>query len=376
MSAYDLLPEHGIINVVKKRTVQIVLTVIFSIGALYLALRGINFTDVRDALSQVQWGGIVLTLGLILVTLVIRAERWRILLGRKLSLRDTFGLINIGYLISGVLPLRAGDPARAVGASLRGDVSTLAALSTVVVERVLDLLMIILVLVGTLPFVPGLRTYLAAGEIDGFFSYRVILMVSGVLAFSILMVLVLIAVFPAVTETLGRTFLKKLGVKNPDRWLAPLHHILEGLDALRSIQDGGFVLLWSIALWLTTTVYFATGLWASRAFIPEPTLLKGVVAMWASALGMVFPATGGIGSFHFAVREALFWGFDLPRDLGFAYAVVVHAIPYLTGVILGAVALITWGFSLKHLISTKPRRDEAVPAHGHRPEEGRSSGKS
>ena len=342
----------------KKRTLQIVLTVIFSLVALYIALRGINFTDVRRALSQVRWGWIVLTVGLILVTLVIRAARWRILLGRTLSLQDTFGLINIGYLLSGVLPLRAGDPGRAVGASLRGEVSTLAALSTVVVERVLDLLMVILILVGTLPYVPGLRTYLASGQIEGFFSYRVILMLSATAAFGILLVMVLVAVFPEVTEALGRWLLSKLGVRNPDRWLAPLHNMLEGLDALRSIQDGVGVLLWSIALWLVTATYFFTGLQASRAFIPDPTPLKAVVAVWASAFGMIFPATGGIGSFHFAVREALFWGFELPRDLGFAYAVLVHALPYLTGIILGAIALITWGFSVKHLITTRPQNDK------------------
>jgi hypothetical protein len=73
---------------------------------------------------------------------------------------------------------------------------------------------------------------------------------------------------------------------------------------------------------------------------------------------MIFPATGGIGSFHFAVREALFWGFELPRDLGFAYAVLVHALPYLTGIILGAIALITWGFSVKRLITTRPQNDK------------------
>ncbi len=339
----------------KKRTVQIVLTVIFSIAALYIALRGINVADVRSALSQVRWGWIVLTLALILVTLVIRAERWRILLGRTLSLRDTFGLINIGYLISGVLPLRAGDPARAVGASLRGDVPALAALSTVVVERVLDLLMVVLILIGTLPFVPGLRAYLASGEINGFFSYRVLLMLSGILAFGILLVLVLIAVFPQVTESLGYGLLEKLRVKNPDRWLAPLHHVLEGLSALRSVQDGGLVLLWSLTLWLTTAIYFITALQASQAFIPDPSALKGVVAMWASAFGMIFPATGGIGSFHFAVREALFWGFELARDLGFAYAVLVHALPYLTGILLGAGAMITWGLSVKRLIGSQPR---------------------
>jgi hypothetical protein len=72
--------------------------------------------------------------------------------------------------------------------------------------------------------------------------------------------------------------------------------------------------------------------------------------MWASAFGMVFPATGGIGSFHFAVREALQWGFDVPRDMGFAYAVIVHAIPYLSGIVLGTVSVLTWGISIRSLV--------------------------
>lgn len=76
-----------------------------------------------------------------------------------------------------------------------------------------------------------------------------------------------------------------------------------------------------------------------------------MVAVWASAFGMVFPAQGGLGSFHFAVREALFWGFATPRNLGFTYAVVIHILPYLSGIILGAITLLLWGVSLKRVVS-------------------------
>ncbi|MGC9467490.1 MAG: lysylphosphatidylglycerol synthase transmembrane domain-containing protein [Anaerolineae bacterium] len=335
----------------KKRIIQIVLTLFFSALALYIALRGIDFEDVGAALRSVDWVWIGVTLALILVTLVIRAARWRILLGRTLSLRDTFGLINIGYLISGVLPLRAGDPARAVGASLRGPVTALAALSTVVVERVLDMLLIVLVLIATLPFVPGLQTYLAAGQVGSFLSFNLVLILSGVLAFGVLLAFVLIAVFPVATERLAMRMLLMLRVSNPDRWLKPLRGILDGLEALRSPMDGLAIGLWSLGLWITTAVYFGTMMWACRAFIPEVSVLRSLVAMWSSAFGMVFPATGGIGSFHFAVREALYWGFDVARDLGFTYAVLVHALPYLTGIGLGALALIAWGMSLKNLVS-------------------------
>jgi hypothetical protein len=40
----------------------------------------------------------------------------------------------------------------------------------------------------------------------------------------------------------------------------------------------------------------------------------------------------------------------MPRDVGFTYAVIVHAIPYLTGIVLGAAFLLLWGLSLKNVL--------------------------
>ncbi len=344
----------------RSRGIQVFLTLLFSAAALYLALQGINFREVAAALAQVDWIWVGVTLILILVTLVMRAERWRILLGRELSLWDAFGLIGIGYLISGVLPLRVGDPARAVGASLRGRVHALAALSTVLVERVLDMLMVVLVLATTLPFVPRLQTYLAAEQVSGRISFELILILVGLLTLGMLLCFIAIATSPAVIEQLAMRLMTALRISNTDRWLKPLSDTLVGFSALRSPKDGLVIGFWSVGLWTATALYFATLMWASRAFLTEVSLLRSLVAMWASAFGMAFPATGGIGSFHFAVREALFWGFGVTRELGFAYAVIVHALPYLTGILLGAVVLFLWGMSLKTLI----RRGQTMEQRG------------
>jgi hypothetical protein len=165
----------------------------------------------------------------------------------------------------------------------------------------------------------------------------------------------LIAVFPTATEHLALRALLALRIRNTDRWLKPLRSILHGLTALRSAKDGLAIGLWSILLWATTAAYFATMMWASRAFLPDVSLLRSLVAVWASAFGMIFPAQGGIGSFHFAVKTALFWGFGIAEDLGFAYAVVVHALPYLSGIVLGVVALLFWGMSIKSLVNRGQR---------------------
>ena len=351
----------GIISLMKKRSLQIAMTLVLSAVALYFALRGVDFSEVGAALQQVRMGWLLLTLALILLTLIVRAQRWRILLGRKLSLRDTFGLINIGYLVSGVLPMRAGDPARAVAASTRGPVSVIAALSTVVVERVLDMFLVVIMLVGTLPFVPGLRAYLASGQLGESLSYQLIIVLSGVLALSLLVLFFLVALLPQKVEALAQRALKILHVPNPERWLKPVQHVLDGLIALRSFREGAALMLWSVVLWIVTVLYFLTGLQACRAFLPPGTgLLKATVTTWSSAFGMVFPATGGLGSFHFAVREALFWGFDIVRESGFTYAVIVHALAYLTGIILGALTLLIWGISFKSLVSNA-QQVEASP---------------
>ncbi len=203
---------------------QIVATVLLSVLALVIALRGINLNDVGEALASVDWIWAAITLALILVTLVIRSLRWWVLLGRALPLTDIFGLINIGYLISGVLPGRVGDPARAVATSLRArtrpnqePISAIAALSTVVVERVLDMLLIVLILLASLPLVPGLRAYVSEGKISSSLSINAVLVLSGVASFGILVAFVLIAVFPDTTERVASKILTLLHINNTER---------------------------------------------------------------------------------------------------------------------------------------------------------------
>lgn len=335
----------------KKKGVQITVTLILSALALYVALKGVKFGEVAGALRQVNPGWILVTAALIFLTLLIRAERWRILLGRKVSLWDAFGLINIGYLVSGVLPMRAGDPARAVAASLRGPVSPLAALSVVVVERVLDMVLIIFMMLGTLPYVEGIRTFVTTGNVNGV-SNQLAITLSGVMALGLLAVFMAIAFFPGLVEKIVRWILEKLHIGDPERWLRPLRSMLDGLAVLRSPREGLAIILWSLALWVVTPAYFWTVMQACSAFLPSGNYaLQSIVATWASAFGMIFPAVGGLGSFHAAVSAALSWGFGVSTDLGVTYAIVVHALPYLAGIILGAITLLVWGVSFKSLVS-------------------------
>jgi hypothetical protein len=330
----------------KKRSVQIILAILVAAGGLYLALGNVKLDAVAAELQEAQWGWIALTVLLVLLTLVIRAQRWRILLGRQHSLPDTFGLIGIGYLISGILPLRLGDPARAVAASLRGPVTAVGALSTVIVERALDMLLVVLMLLVTLPFVTGIQGYLETTTVGGGLSSDLVLMLSGGLSLVLLVSFALVAFFPGRVEALVVRLLTRVGIVDPEPWVRPLRSLLEGLAPLRSPREGLAIILWSLLLWLVTGAYFTVGL---RAFTPDAGFLQGTVATWASAFGMIFPAPGGIGAFHYAVTQSLNLGFALPEETALAYATVLHGVAYVMGIVVGALALVIWGMSLSEL---------------------------
>lgn len=321
-----------------QKWLQIIIALVVVGGGLYLAVRGMDYAEIAEAFRQARWGWMGIAALLVLVSLVLRAQRWRILLGRTVSLPDAFGLMNIGYLVSNILPLRLGDPAKAVAASLRSPITAMAALSTVVVERILDMLTVVFLMLVTLPFIVAgdLQDYLTAGWI------------SGGLALGMLVVLVLVARFPDALEQLAERILTALHIPGADRWLELLHNLLLGLEPLRSPREGLQLVLWSLAHWGSVALYFQLAL---RAFVAAPPPLAGAVVTWAAALGMILPAPGGIGAYHKAVQSALTLAFGVLGETALAYATAIHAVSYLTGVMLGTGALLIWGLSLKSVIS-------------------------
>jgi len=317
---------------VKRNAWRIALALAFSAAGLYLALHGIVWAELFNALQQAHWGWIALAAVAMIIELLFRSLRWRILLKNRLPVGEAFGLIGIGYLVSNLIPLRAGDPARAVVAGLRRNIPAVAVLSTVVVERTLDLLTIALLLLVTLPFISS-QSSPANSLITG--------LVAGSLSLIALLGLLWLAFYPAPAEKLARTVITTLKLPQPDRWIAPFHNILEGLQALRTPREGLLLAGSSLGVWGFTLAYYQIVL---HAFTPTPPPLAGAVVTWATALGMVAPAPGGLGTTHLAMQQALVL-FGFSSSLALAYAFVAHAIQYLAGIVIGAAALLLWGIS-------------------------------
>src|SRR5512145_2605033 len=96
----------------KKRWPSLVLGLVVSVIALAYLFRR-DFSGVRDELLHARYWMIIPCFAISVVGLWLRAIRWRVLLDGRISLKDSFHIMNVGYFINAVLPLRIGELARA-----------------------------------------------------------------------------------------------------------------------------------------------------------------------------------------------------------------------------------------------------------------------
>ena len=123
------------------------------VAALWLALRQTTLEQVKNVLSTTHPGWLAGALALYAVTMFVRTVRWRLLLKevKPLSLKSVGIVLLVGYAANNLLPARLGELFRADFAGKFYQVSRSAIAGSIVVERVLDGLIVVLcLLIGRL----------------------------------------------------------------------------------------------------------------------------------------------------------------------------------------------------------------------------------
>ncbi|MDD8018982.1 MAG: lysylphosphatidylglycerol synthase transmembrane domain-containing protein [Bacteroidota bacterium] len=132
------------------------LQVLFSIGLaalfLYLAFQGKDIGGIISSLTDVHWSWFVMLFVGSIISHIIRAWRWQYLLTPvkpNVSLRNAFSAVMIGYLVNNGVP-RLGEFIRPYALGKLEGVSKSAALGTIVLERILDLVTFALIVLTVL----------------------------------------------------------------------------------------------------------------------------------------------------------------------------------------------------------------------------------
>ncbi|MCP4419089.1 MAG: flippase-like domain-containing protein [Chloroflexi bacterium] len=357
-----------------------------SIISIVLILLLVNPAEIVTSLRQADVSFIALSgLGIFLF-MVIRAVRWRFMLGNELSGSQVFHVQNIGYMFNMVLPFRLGDVARAV---LIGNVPpmTLArGLSTMVVERILDMMFIVALLPFTLAEVATLPSWIQDGaRASGFVALTAI----GLLIIAAnqrpLTTRWATAVFNRISslnteQWIGfmnelldglnsLTWLKdsltldllstlvrwatavfnRISSLNTEQWIGRMNELLDGLNSLTRLKDSLILILLSILVWIPILFAYQAGI---RAVGGQVSLLAASFVVCAAALSIALPSSPGqIGVFHLGVTAALL-ALGQSENVAGGFAIVYHALNLIGMIILGLIGLTRIGTTFRSVIAT------------------------
>jgi glycosyltransferase 2 family protein len=300
----------------------VVLGVLSSCVAIALLVAAVDPSRTLDVVRQAKPEPLVLGVGVLAVQTVVRAARWRLLLGRGGDgARLPFGLVLrallVGYLGNAALPARLGEAARAGVVSRAGNRAFGAVLGTVLLERLIDLVALAaLVLIASLfapvpPVVVNIALITGAVGIGG----GLVLAVAG-------------------RRLGGAMAASPIGLRQ--RAVAFLRHLLAG-----ALYPGLTVIVAAGALSLLAWLLDA-GLFLAAAASLGITLSVGtaVIIDAAGALATALPAAPGyVGTYDLAAA-AVGAGLGLDPAKAVALAAVVHAVVLVPIALAGAAALV------------------------------------
>lgn len=297
---------------------------------LYLAFRKTELSKLMDDFARADYGYVLASMVMGYLAFVSRGIRWNLLLaplGKKANTWNSIHAISIGYLANAAVP-RAGELARCTSLRSTDRIPVDRLFGTVVLERAIDGLMLVLLMLTTviLEFDSFIAFFDSASAREEGSSNRGLYLKIALAAVLIGGVVLLYLLrgrfrhFPAYAKV--RSFWQ--GFKEGFRSLAKLEK--------RSAFIGHTLFIWVMYYLMIYVVVFA--LPATEHIDPS----SGLFLMIVGGLGMVVPAPGGIGSYHYLVMLGMMvLGID--RADGLSFATLVHGGQFIMTIIAGLVGL-------------------------------------
>lgn len=328
------------------------LGVIISLFCLWLAIRKVTITELNQLVKGANYSWLVPALILMLASIMFRAERWKVLLQKRVTLTHSFWAQNIGFLFTNIFPLRLGEPARIASlAAANRHLTVIEVTASAGLERLLDLVMVVLMVVVILPFmtVPAMMkqaTQVMAGLGVCLFFVIIILVKSGKRGedfFHGLMNYALPRHAHKVTAHWG-TLIQSLAV---------LFRLSVGVPAF-----GLSVLVWGCAV--------ASQWCLLKMFQPVAGPIEAFFMVSSLAMAVAVPASPGfIGVYEWVGQKALVIPFShmYTASTALGIAVMAHAAYFFVTTGLGIIALWFFGqsfFSLRQTLSGKSKPVEEV----------------
>ncbi|HMM66316.1 MAG TPA: lysylphosphatidylglycerol synthase transmembrane domain-containing protein [Dokdonella sp.] len=317
-----------------------------SAGCIAFILWRVDLDALWRALTEFRWIFVVFALAALALDYSLRILRWTLMLrhaGAAVSAADCAPAFLGSMALNNILPLRAGDIVRALVFPLSLGVRRTASTATLVLERVLDFLALMICFGVGVWLSPTLRIPILEKDL----LLALTTLVGG---------LVIMLVFFA--SGIGRTVQLLVGWTAQCGWpkvstiLKHLRELLGSLYLISRVRVLAWLTLLSILVWLANAGLFLAVL---RGFsIPSPPSTALVIMAIATLSTLVPSSPGYVGPFHLAAYAALIM-IGASQSTAAGFALISHLVLWVPVTIAGLFAI-----TLTPSLFRKTTRDRAI----------------
>lgn len=316
----------------KKLFVGIAVSAVF----IWLSMKDIDFLAVAQEFRSITYVYLVPVLLCLLLIQVLRSYRWGLLLSpfEKVGAFDLFAVTSVGFLAVVAIPARLGELARPYLITGKSSIRMAAALGTIVVERLFDILTVLAIFFGVLIFTP-LPSWITKASI---------------LFLALTLAALLFMLFTIFKREKALSILMPIFQRLPERFHHRLedllHHFIDGIAILSEGKMIFSVIVLSLLIWFVDVLAIYLLFLSFGFHLP---VAAAFVVMVILIIGITMPtAPGFIGNWHFSCILGLSL-FGVPKADALSYAIVFHFLGIGVIVILGLAFLPFSRFSFREL---------------------------
>jgi uncharacterized protein (TIRG00374 family) len=321
----------------KKTVIKILKFFIFftlGIFIFWLIYKDQDIDRIKSVLkNEVNYFWIVVSLFIGLISHISRTLRWGLMIepiGHKPRFVNTFMAVMIGYLMNMALP-RMGEISRCGVLSRYEKISFTKLFGTVVAERLIDVISLLLLLL--------LVIFSQFGQMIRFLQHNPEIQNKLTSIFTSPLLIIAFVVFVFVAFLFRNAFKQ---TKIFRKVVALLQNFKEGFISIRSIKRKGWFWFHSAFIWfcyylMLYAIFFAFD------FTSHLNPIAGLTTFVFASFGMVAPVQGGIGAWHFMAIEALAL-YGVAYENGVIFAFVAHTSMTVMIILIGITSMLILPF--------------------------------
>ena len=320
--------------------VKLFLGLLVSAFFLYLAFRQVDLQKLGEVLRNADIALLILAVLVMFVSHWFRAMRHRYLLEpvKHIENNSLFSALMIGYMGNTILPAHLGEFLRAYVIGKKGKISGSATLATIVVERILDVLSLLIIM----GFIIIVYPFPEAVKVSAYLTFTFALAIMGFLA--------LLKLKPKIPFRVVEMITKPFSNKIASKIFELLDSFREGIVALKDRKSYVIVFIVSIIIWVCYAGFFAIGFYAFD-FVELYNLPIGAsfVVLVITTISILVPSSPGyIGTYHWLCMISLSL-FAIPESPALGYAIVMHALSTIPIALVGMVFALKEGINISNM---------------------------